>query len=144
MIIPQSIPEQGLYKTVIVSARMGPIAITEYGSRNTIEFDHKIIPTGVILTQRCIAVISSNSKLSNIFRSVIGEVPKPVDTDFLINRECVVEVKHNISKRNGAVFANITNTYSASEIDESKIIVPKVNHKISEAAERLFDDEEEV
>lgn len=144
MIIPQAILEEGFYKANIVNARMGEIAITKYGSRSTIEFNYRIIPFGIIVTQKCIAVISSNSKLSNIFRSIVGEVPEPADTDVLINKECVVEIKHNISKNTGAIFANIVNTYALSEIDEIKIINPKRNEEISEAADKLFNDEDEI
>jgi hypothetical protein len=115
-------PQEGLALMKIIKIEEGDPLTTEYGTTSTIIATLEQYGADLVgRYKRYDALVFEGSrKLLKLFEAVLGEVPEELDTEDLIGKDCVAQLK--INKKGDKTYVNIVDLHHPSQIQIQDLI----------------------
>lgn len=104
MIIRNESLENGKHNVIV-----DDVEEIESDTSPAVRVTYKTIEDELFITQRYSANLKPGSPLIQLIYAIYGEVPREIDTDYLIGNECTIEVDYVES--NSRYYQNVFNVY---------------------------------
>ena len=126
-----AVVEEGYYDAFIKSKKSVRSVQTAMGKCSREEFSFEILENTVV-RQNVLVYYSPNGKnlLSRMFTAAFDQLPIEFDTDDLIGKEVVIEIKHN--KVNGVIHVNVVDCLSLDEFEDVEEVEAEEDYYVDE------------
>lgn len=116
--------EEGWFDATIVDKKKTTPVSTSMGKRQREEFSFELLD-GIIIKQNVLIYYSQGGTnlLSRMFSAAFKKLPDEIDTDDLIGKDVVVELKHN--RKGNSTYVNVVDCLSEDDFDDEPEIEDK-------------------